>query len=201
MPFVAEAQLPPEVGEKDFRGVVEKSPFTRSLNLPNSMILSGFAEMDGNRIAVLLDGETGDSVVVSESENEMGWKLVEVTGEENQLDAKVATISIGDGQHFRVAYDRKVHGEVMKKRAASMKKAEPKPKAAGDDKKPGQPPSDEARKKYYEAMKKKWESMTPAQQDSARRFMEERRRSNPNMTPQERGRLYNEAMERARNNR
>lgn len=197
MPLVAKAQLPPEVDEEDFKGVVEKSPFTRSLNLPNSMILSGFAEMDGNRIAVLLDGETGDSVVVSESENEMGWKLVAVTGEENQLDAKVATISIGDGQHFRVAYDRKVHSAVMKIRAAAMKKAEPKPKSGGDEKKPSQPPSDEAKKKYYEAMKKKWESMTPAQQDSARRFMEERRRANPNMTPQERGRLYNEAMEAA----
>ena len=97
--------LPAPVTGDHFRALIENSPFTRSLDLSESLVLTGIAVVGGRPVATLLDTEAGRSLSVSEIPNARGWKMVEVEREED-LESTVATIAIESGQVFRVRYDK-----------------------------------------------------------------------------------------------
>lgn len=69
-----------------FDAILGSSPFTRSLGVSDSIILTGIANIEGQVFATLLDTETLDSQVVSKSANHQGWQLLGVTG--NPTDSK-----------------------------------------------------------------------------------------------------------------
>lgn len=95
--------LPETVAPAHFNLLVTQSPFTRSLNLSDSLILTGIATMDGKKVATLMNKETKETYVVSEQPNAQVWKMVEVAGDE-ALDRVSAKISVEGGEVVTVRY-------------------------------------------------------------------------------------------------
>lgn len=52
------------------------SPFTRAVNLQESLQLTGIAYVDGRPVATVLNKETKQRFVVSEEPNALGWRLM-----------------------------------------------------------------------------------------------------------------------------
>ncbi len=97
--------LPEEVGDQHFQNLIENSPFTRTLNISDSLILTGVAHFEGKPVATVLDTATRQSFVISDTPNSDGWKMVNFTvGEE--LDLMMAEIVIGGGEVVKVRYDK-----------------------------------------------------------------------------------------------
>ena len=201
--MVAQETLPQEVTPRDFSGVTGQSPFTRSLSLPNQMILTGVAELGSEEVAVLMNRETGESVMVSNKRNSMGWTLLEVAGS-GGIEDSIVTVTDGNGQSFRVGFDEKAHGELMKQRSARLAEARKKKKEAeaqNGQKKPERPPTDEEKRKFAEAAKQKWGALNEAQRAEARRLIGEKFRANPGMSSRERGAVYMKILDHVRNQR
>lgn len=100
-----ETALPQAVTREHFQAVLEHSPFTRSLNLSDSLVLSGFAYVNGHTVATLIDTADGHSMAISEAPNHQGWKLIEFR-QPDDLELAVATISFQGGDNIRVYYDK-----------------------------------------------------------------------------------------------
>jgi hypothetical protein len=56
---------------------LQNPPFTRAVNLSDSLVLTGMAYVDGKPVASLLDTETKKTFVVSEEPNAQGWRIIE----------------------------------------------------------------------------------------------------------------------------
>ncbi|NNE91356.1 MAG: hypothetical protein HKN23_06885 [Verrucomicrobiales bacterium] len=97
--------LPTPPSLEHFQALFEKSPFTRTLNLSDTLVLTGVAQLDGKPVATLIDTEDGQSIAISETPNERGWKMVEFTGL-NDLEVAVAAIAFESGEVVRIRYDR-----------------------------------------------------------------------------------------------
>jgi hypothetical protein len=86
--------------------LIEKSPFTRPLNLSEKLQLTGIAYVQGKPVATLLDRETKQNYLVSEKPNALGWKLagasastaLNLTSVQLQVGTEVVTIHYGDAQ-------------------------------------------------------------------------------------------------------
>lgn len=90
--------LPEPVSEEVFADLREQSPFQRTLDLSESLILTGIARIEDEPIATMLDTNTLRSYVVSGAENTQGWQLVEVNGDESDLETVTARIRVpGNG--------------------------------------------------------------------------------------------------------
>lgn len=101
-----EKAAPQALGTEDFKALLESSPFTRPLNQPKTLLLTGAAMMDGKPVATIIDFDAGHSMVISDRPNELGWSLVEVQGMED-LDSAVAIIAMKGGQTIRAYHDEK----------------------------------------------------------------------------------------------
>src|SRR5688500_5958360 len=55
--------------------LLEHPPFTRALNLSESLMLTGVAYVDGKPVATIKDTATNKHHLVSEEPNAMGWRL------------------------------------------------------------------------------------------------------------------------------
>lgn len=186
------ADLPKQLTPGHFETLKANSPFTRSLNLSDSLILTGLATVDGKKVATLMNKHTKETYVVSEEPNPQGWKMVDVAGTEN-LETVAAKISVTGGEVVTVRYDE-----------WSLKPGEAKPagggggeikpggerhRGPGDGRPPmfgGPPPemrdrmmalSDEKRKKLFEQMMKL-------------------RTEQPNLSWEERGQLFQKTLEK-----
>jgi hypothetical protein len=107
---VAESQPDPDLPQpldlSVATALVEKSPFTRPLNLADKLQLTGIAYVEGKPVATLLDRETKKNYVVSETPNAQGWKLADAsassalrqTSVKLQVGTEVVTIHYGDAQ-------------------------------------------------------------------------------------------------------
>lgn len=100
----AEDGAPESVSEADFRQLRENSPFTRSLLLSKTLVLSGIAEVDGSPVAICIDSDVGHSMMISDRPNEMGWTLIEIRRIED-LKSAVAIIAAKNGQTIQATYD------------------------------------------------------------------------------------------------
>lgn len=72
---VPDEDLPQPFDANVANALLESSPFTRSLNLSDSLSLTGIAYVEGRPVATLRDRTTKQSFVVSEEPNSLGWKL------------------------------------------------------------------------------------------------------------------------------
>lgn len=97
--------VPAAVTEKDFTALKTGSPFLRSLDLSQSLILTGFARIEGDLYATLLDRETKETHVVSKAANPQGWRMVAVAGNQNDLETVTAQIAMASGEVFAVRFD------------------------------------------------------------------------------------------------
>ncbi len=86
--------------------LIEKSPFTRALDLGEKLQLTGIAYVQGKPVATLVDRETKQNYLVSEVPNAQGWKLagastsaaLKMTSVQLQVGSEVVTIHYGDSQ-------------------------------------------------------------------------------------------------------
>ena len=97
------AFLPPAVKGSHFSELRDQSPFTRTLNLSDSLILTGIAHVDNIQVATLLNKETKETFVVSGEANSQGWKMVELNSN-TDLEKVAAKISVDGGQVVTVRY-------------------------------------------------------------------------------------------------
>lgn len=67
----------PQPLDLDFSySMMEHSPFTRSVNLEESLQLTAIAYVNGRPVATVFDRDTQQRILVSEEPNELGWKLI-----------------------------------------------------------------------------------------------------------------------------
>ena len=75
----SDPDLPKPLDATVAQGLITNPPFTRALNLSDSLQLTGVASVGGKPVATIKDRSTGKSYVVTDVPNERGWKLAEVT--------------------------------------------------------------------------------------------------------------------------
>jgi hypothetical protein len=78
-PAPGDADLPQPFEQGAAQDLLANSPFTRSLNISDSLRLTGIAYVDGHPVATFLNKTTRESFVVSEEPNSQGMKLAETS--------------------------------------------------------------------------------------------------------------------------
>ena len=96
--------IPQPLKEEAFDALLTSSPFTRTLGVSDSIILTGIAHFEGDVYATLFDTQTSESHIVSKTANPKGWQLVGVGGKESDVNTWSAKIQIAGGQVVSVRY-------------------------------------------------------------------------------------------------
>ncbi len=171
----ADAELPQPLTAEHFRELKASSPFTRVLDLSESLMLTGVARLNGKPMATLMDRQSKETFVISEVPNPKGWKLIEITGGgAADLETVSATISVS-GEMVSVRYDGR-----------QLNPSESTPEGAGGA--DHRPPSTEAEKKAFGQMVyKKWTALDKEQQEQAKKIMEHKIKENPKMSDRQKG--------------
>ena len=148
-PGPVDPDLPQPFDFNALAGVVQNSPFTRIVNVSDSLVLTGVAYVDGKPVVTLFDKDKKESLVVTDQPNLRGWTLVEAThsADMNRASAKV---SIG-GEPVSIRYDAAaLTPDAMRKDKKDGKDNGGGPPPPGGDKlnRGGRGPSEEDKKKY-----------------------------------------------------
>ena len=96
--------LPRPPHPADFEALRASSPFSRTLNLSDTFVLTGIARIEGNAYAALFDREERRTTVVTADSNREGLRLVEVEGDESDLESVTARIALRSGEMFAIRY-------------------------------------------------------------------------------------------------
>jgi len=109
----SDPDLPQPFDPNQLAMVVQASPFNRSVNLSDSLVLTGVAYVEKKPMATLLDKVTKRTYVVSDSPNEVGWTLVEATP---TTDLKRTQVKVNvAGEVVTIRHDSEAQMETMKK--------------------------------------------------------------------------------------
>jgi hypothetical protein len=103
-PPQTDSDIPQPLTTDAFAPLVSASPFTRSLGVSDSLILTGIARFDNHLVATILDTQTWDSQVVSQVPNHDGWQLVGIGGDPAKMQTWSARIQVQGGQVITVRY-------------------------------------------------------------------------------------------------
>jgi hypothetical protein len=190
VPPPEDSSAPAPVQEADYAELKANSPFTRSLNLSDSLILTGIARVDGETIATLVDRSTKESYVVSGAANAQGWKMVGVEGDATDLEKVTARISVAGGEVVSVRFDEKQLKPGEAKPAAGPAGGPPGP---GDgERRPGEgyrgPPPE---------VREKMERLTEEQRQKLFQKIGELRQKNPDMSREEMREQFGKLLDRA----
>lgn len=101
-PMPVDNDLPQPLNPDETAELLMHSPFTRNLNLEDSLQLTGVAYVDGKPVATVYNRETRQSFVVSDQPNASGWSLKDVAPSTDLKTAHV-TMMIGP-EEIRLAY-------------------------------------------------------------------------------------------------
>jgi len=93
-PTAIDPDLPQPFDPAAAEALVMAPPFTRSLDLSDSLVLTGIAYIQGKPVVTILNKAKKESYVVSEVPNAQGWKLAE-TSATVQLNKTQAKIMVG----------------------------------------------------------------------------------------------------------
>lgn len=96
--------IPQPLKAEAFAPLMASSPFTRSLGVSDSLILTGIASFDRRIVATLLDTRTMEFQVVSQTPNHDGWQLVGVGGDPANMRTWTARIQVRGGAVVSVRY-------------------------------------------------------------------------------------------------
>lgn len=99
--------VPSPITPDDVKAIVENSPFTRSLNLSDSLILTGIASIEKEMVVTLLDKNSKETYVVTNEPNAQGWKMMGVQGNSDDLGKVTAKIAVPGGEVVAVRFDEK----------------------------------------------------------------------------------------------
>jgi hypothetical protein len=97
--------IPAPVTAEDFAALKTSSPFLRSLDLSQTLKLTGVARIEGQLYATLVDRESKKTHLVSQAANPEGWRMVAVAGNQADLTTVTAEIAMASGEVFAVRYD------------------------------------------------------------------------------------------------
>lgn len=103
---VDDGAIPRPLKDEDFDALVMNPPFTRTLGVSDSLILTGIAQFEKDVVATLLDTKTMESQVVSRTANFQGWQLVGVEGNPDQIQTWRARIQIPGGEVVSIRYQK-----------------------------------------------------------------------------------------------
>lgn len=178
--------LPRPIGATDFAALQEQSPFTRTLNLSDSLILTGVAMVDQEQVATLLNKETKETFVVSSSLNSQGWKMVELKSD-NDLEKVAAKVSIDGGEVVTVRYAE-----------SQLKPGEARPGAgSGSSSGEGERRGDgERRRGPPPEMRAKMEKLSEEQRGKLFQKMMELREKKPDMPREERSKIMSQMIDK-----
>lgn len=95
-PKPADPDLPQPVTAEVARPLLESPPFTRMLDLSDTLKLTGIAYLRGRPVATLVNKLTKQTYIVSEEPNEMGWRLTGVSGNPRMKAAEVKIMVGGE---------------------------------------------------------------------------------------------------------
>ncbi len=98
--------IPQAFKTEDFQALMSNSPFTRTLGVSDSVILTGIAHFDNETYATLLDTKTMESQVVSKTPNFHGWQLVGVGGDPANMLTWNAKVLIPGGETVSIRYQK-----------------------------------------------------------------------------------------------
>jgi len=195
--------LPAAVGADDFRELTARSPFSRSLNLSDALILTGVAIVDGEEVATLLNKETKETFVVSSRLNPQGWRMVELNHGED-LEKVAAKVAVAGGEVVTVRYAEwalkpgearpgagpgeggtiSIRGTWGDRRRGESRRGE------GEGRMRGGPPPE---------MRERLSQLSEDQRATLFRRMSELRERNPEMSWEERGRVMMQMADRLAN--
>lgn len=203
---LADVVLPVPVTEDNFTALKASSPFRRSIDFSDSLVLTGVARIEGNVFATLFDKESTASHIVSETVNSQGWQLVGVRGDESDLESLTAKIQVAGGEVVSIRYAKQDfkssqgrpgdgsgpgggsgEGQLSQEQIDDARRAGADPRAGfrGDGYR-GTPPPE---------VLEKLNRMSPQQREElARQVMQMRNRG---VESEERQRFYNQALDRA----
>ncbi|HSI63279.1 MAG TPA: hypothetical protein VLE43_09165 [Candidatus Saccharimonadia bacterium] len=175
--------LPQSIDPTEIAPLVASSPFTRSLNLSDSLVLTGIAYIEGKPVVTIMNKETKESHVVGEVPNAQGWKLAE-TSATVKLDRTQAKLMIGT-EIVTVRYsEQQLTPEAMKKggyrpgggegrsdgdRGDGPRREYPRP--SEEDRQRFMAMSEEARKKFIDLMRENGEKMRMASPEERSAFI------------------------------
>ncbi len=94
------------VKSEDFEALLTNSPFTRSLGVSDSLILTGIARVENDVFATLLDTRSMISHLVSKTANAQGWQLVGIRGNAANLQTLAVNIQIAGGEVIAIRYQK-----------------------------------------------------------------------------------------------
>ena len=103
-PLHDDGAIPQPLKSGDFEALMASPPFTRSLGVSDSLILTGVARFDKAVFATLLDTQTMESQVVSETPNQQGWQLVGLGGDPAKNQTWTAKVRIQGGEVISIRY-------------------------------------------------------------------------------------------------
>ena len=177
----ADEEIPQKINTGHFTALTKKSPFTRTLNLPNSLLLTGVAKIDGKTVAMVADTENGQTFPVSDVANPRGWKLVSISGA-SDLETLRATISLNGGETVRVTFDEARQQEMVKAAAKERK-------AKAHDSRKKESHSDQSKRDHMD-IRKRFESLTEEQRNRAKEMIRKKYQASPKMTSEQRSQMY-----------
>ena len=73
-----DADLPQPLDAGFITSMVSQSPFTRSVNLEQTLQLTGVAYINGRPVATVLNKQTKERILLTEEANVQGWRLLAV---------------------------------------------------------------------------------------------------------------------------
>lgn len=88
--------LPQPVNADMARSLLERPPFTRMLDLSDTLKLTGIAYVQGRPVATLVNKLTKQTYIVSEEPNAMGWRLTGVNPGPQMKAAEVKIMVAGE---------------------------------------------------------------------------------------------------------
>lgn len=153
--------------------LVTRSPFTRAVNLQESLQLTGIAYVDGHPVATVLNQETKQRLVVSEEPNALGWRLMTAS---TGADLHQTRIELQVGEEIVAMH---YQGQTLASGNASMGGA--KTQLAGSGKKDG----DKFRASAFlgDQGKAMYASLSPEARDKFKDLLKSRIEKHPELTP------------------
>lgn len=172
---------PQPVGESDYEELLSNSPFTRSLNLSDTLSLTGVAHLGDQAMITLVDRKSNETYVVSGDNNSQGWKLVEISPEDD-LETMTAKIAVNGGEMITVRFDEKQLNPEPRKPAPGIKVP------TGPDRR--SKPTDDDRRRFGEMVKKRMSKMSEKQRKRVGELMREKMKGNPGLSDRQKGETF-----------
>lgn len=101
---LADDDLPQPLATNAYEALLASSPFTRTLGVSDSLILTGLLYREDEVVATLLDTQTFASQVVGKTPNLQGWQLVGVGGDPANRQTWTAQIRVQTGEIVSIRY-------------------------------------------------------------------------------------------------